>query len=196
MDPEKAFALTIAAFFHPRAAWEETPERGGIAGPLLFAALCAGIGSLFQATWNLAMFQWYMRHRPGLRPPRLPILGRWVIPISKVNLIVSPIVNTALMVFFIFVLAAIIHAGVLLFARRSSTSGFEGSFRVAAYSSACLLGEVIPVIGALIVFVWWLLLAFPGIARMHRISIGRAVAVVLVPFAVIFCVMLLATRQT
>jgi hypothetical protein len=192
IDPEKAFALTVVAFLRPRAAWERTPESGGIPGPLLFAALCAFVGSLFAATWNLVLFRWFLRHRPGFRSANLPaLLGRWAVPLSNLNIILSPIFNTAFAVLFVFVAAAIIHVGVLLVGgRKRSTSGFEGSFRVAAYGAAGIVGDAVPLIGAFIAFVWCLVLAVSGIARMHRISIARAIAALVLPFAVLFGVML------
>src|SRR5689334_9975835 len=77
MDLEKAFAGTVAAFLHPRKAWERTPERGGFTGPLLFAATCAGVGALFKATYDFLIFQWVLRRRPSLRLRTLPwITGR------------------------------------------------------------------------------------------------------------------------
>ena len=195
MDVEKAFALTVAAFFSPRKAWERTPEHGGYAGPLLFAALCGFLGALFSATYNLIFFQWMLRHRPELRSRQIPWLsGRALLPISKLNAVVSPVVNGVLVVLFVFVVAAIIHAGVLVVARKRS-SGFEGSFRVAAYGSAGLVGQIVPLIGSVVAFVWFLVLVFPGVARMHRTSIGRAVAAVILPFAVLFLVMLAATSR-
>ncbi|HWC64713.1 MAG TPA: YIP1 family protein [Thermoanaerobaculia bacterium] len=191
MDVEKAFALTILAFLRPKRAWERTPESGGYPGPLLFAALSAFLGTLFAATWNLLMFRWYLHRHPGFRPRTMPaFLGNWVVHLSNLNIILSPIFNTAFAVLFVFVAAAIIHVGVFLVGgRKRSTSGFEGSFRVAAYGAAGLIGDAVPLLGALLAFVWCAVLAVTGVARMHRMSIARAIAAVVVPFAVIFGVM-------
>ena len=195
MDPEKAFAQTVAAFLHPRKAWETTPESGGYPGPLLFAAACGALGALFTATYDLMLFQWMLRRNPTLRTGHLPwFSGRALLPLSKLNIVISPIVNGILVTLFVFVAAAIIHAGVFLVgARKASTSGFEGSFRVAAYGSAGLVGQVVPLLGSLVAFVWCLALVIPGVARMHRTTIARAAAAVVLPFAILFVVMLAAT---
>ena len=190
MDLEKAFAKTVAAFLRPRKAWQATPESGGYGGPLLFAAGCGALAALFTATYDLMLFQWMLRRNPTLRSVNVPWLtGRSLLPLSKLNILISPIVNGVVVTLLIFVVAAIIHAGVLLVgAGKRSTSGFEGSFRVAAYGSVGLMGQAVPLIGTLVAFVWCLVLVFPGVARMHRTSIGKAIAAIVLPFAILLAV--------
>jgi hypothetical protein len=197
MDLEEAFGRTVLAFLRPRKAWATTPESGEYGGPLLFAAACGFIGSLFAATYNLMLFQWMLRRNPALRSAKLPWLtGKTLLPLTKINILVSPIINGVLVTLFVFVAAAIIHAGVLLSgARKTSTSRFGGSFRVAAYASAGLMGQVVPLLGSLIAFVWWLVLAVTGVARMHRTSMGRAVAAVVLTFAILLVAMLAFTSR-
>ena len=197
MDLEKAFAKTVAAFLHPRNAWAATPESGGYAGPLLFAALCGALGALFTATYDLMLFQWMLRRNPTLRSANVPWLtGRSILPLSKLNILISPIVNGVVVTLMVFVVAAIIHAGVVLVgARKRSTSGFEGTFRVAAYGSAGLMGQAVPLLGSLLAFVWCLVLAVTGVARMHRISIGKTVAALILPFAILLAVMFAFTSR-
>lgn len=197
MDLEKAFAQTVVAFFHPVRAWDRTPERSGYLGPLLFAAACGAIGALFTATYNIIVFQWMLRRNPALRARHVPwLMGKALLPLTKLNIVVAPITNAITAAILVFVAAAIIHAGVFLVgARKRSTSGFEGSFRSAAYACAALVAQVVPVIGAVIAFFWYLLIVFPGVARMHRISIGRAVAAVVLPLAVLCGLMLAVTSH-
>jgi len=197
MDLEKAFGLTVYAFLHPRKAWETTPEGGDYGGPLLFAAACGFIGSLFAATYNLMLFQWMLRRNPNLRLAKIPWLtGRSLLPLTKLNILLSPIMNGVIVTLFTFVAAVIIHAGVILVgARKSSTSRFGGSFRVAAYASAGLMAQVIPFAGSLVAFVWYFVLAVTGVARMHRTSMGRAAAAVILSFAAILVVMFVFTSR-
>src|ERR1041385_3083656 len=106
MDLEKAFVQTVAAFLRPRKAWAATPESGGYAGPLLFAASCGGVGALFSETYNLLLFQWMLRRHPSLLSHRLPWMsGRALLPFSKLNIVVSPVLNAVLDVIFVFVIA-------------------------------------------------------------------------------------------
>jgi len=197
MDLEKAFAQTVVAFLNPKRAWETTPESGGYGGPLLFAGLCGAIGALFTATYDVILFQWMLHRNPGLRSGKIPWLtGKALLPLSKLNIVISPVVNGVLVALFTFVLATTIHAGVLLVgARKSSRSRFEGSFRVAAYAAAGLVGQVVPVLGSLIAFVWWLVLAVTGVARMHRTSIGKALAALVLSFAIVLVVMFAFTSR-
>ena len=197
MDLEKAFLQTVAAFLHPRKAWGSTPESGGLAGPLLFAALCGLVGALFTATYDLILFQWMVRHRPAFRSGQIHWLtSRALLPLSKLNILISPVVNGVLVVFFVFVVAALIHVGVLLVgARKRSTSGFEGSFRAVAYAAAGLVGQIVPLLGSGVAFIWCLVLIFPGVARMHRISIGRAAAAVILALAIPVLLVLAVASQ-
>jgi len=82
----------------------------------------------------------------------------------------------------LFVGAAIYHVSFLVVgATKESTTGFEGTFRVVAYSSVSNLANVIPFVGGLAAVVWNLVLMVMGAVRMHRTTQGKAVAGVLIP---------------
>ncbi len=92
------------------------------------------------------------------------------------------------MTIFLFVWAAILHALVILFVKPSN-SGFEATFRTAAYTSPLSsLVNWIPFVGpflALLVGLYTIYLSIVGIREMHSTTMGSAVLVVLIPVVVV-----------
>ena len=66
----------------------------------------------------------------------------------------------------------------------SRNSGFEGTFRVGAYSSVTSLVSWIPVIGS-IASLYGIYLAIVGIREVHNTTTGKAALVVLIPAVVL-----------
>ena len=64
----------------------------------------------------------------------------------------------------------------------AATRGFEATFRVAAFSQAASIFNIIPGCGGLIGLVYTLVLLVIGLSEAHQISRGKAAAAVLVPF--------------
>ena len=79
----------------------------------------------------------------------------------------------------LFIGAGILHLLVMLIVG-SRNSGFEGTFRVSAYSSVTSLVSWIPVIGW-IASLYGIYLAIMGIREVHNTSTGKAAIVVLIP---------------
>ena len=70
-------------------------------------------------------------------------------------------------------------------------AGFEATFRVAAYTGVTNLVTWIPVVGPL-VGLYGIYLAIVGIREWHGTTTGKAAAVVLLPFLVLFALLWLA----
>jgi hypothetical protein len=102
-----------------------------------------------------------------------------------VSLILAPIFAAV----GLFIGAGILHLLVMLIVG-SRNSGFEGTFRVGAYSSVTSLVSWIPVIGW-IASLYGIYLAIMGIREVHNTSTGKAVIVVLIPAVVVFLLALL-----
>src|SRR5215216_5851180 len=83
----------------------------------------------------------------------------------------------------LFIGAGILHLLVMLIVG-SRNSGFEGTFRVGAYSSVTSLVSWIPIIG-LIASLYGIYLAIVGIREVHNTTTGRAALVVLIPAVVV-----------
>ena len=89
----------------------------------------------------------------------------------------------------LFIGAGILHLLVMLIVG-SGNSGFEGTFRVSAYSSVTSLVSWIPFIGW-IARLYGIYLAIMGMREVHNTTTGRAALVVLIPAVVVFLLALL-----
>ena len=162
----------------PAEAWARMRQSGDSTSPLLFGtAICwlsmALQGILFRLIPAPAL--------PAFLARRFGTMGRFGGTGLAVRLIVAPFV----IVIVLFVGAAILHLCCMLVgALDNSKSGFEGSLRAVCYSEVSSLASIIPVVGALIGFVWWIVLAVQGVQRLHQTTSGKAVTAVLIPVVV------------
>ena len=174
-----AFLETIKLFVtNPAAAWQQTKEKGDYAEPLIFAILVSWIGIAVSSVWSGLFGQAWMAFLP---PEMKEKLGGAMATNAGMILIqvgVAPI----LVLIGLFVGAAIYHVSFMIVgATKDSTTGFEGTFRVVAYSSVSNLAQMIPFVGGLAALVWNLILMVMGAVRMHRTTQGKAIAGVLIP---------------
>jgi hypothetical protein len=89
----------------------------------------------------------------------------------------------------LFIGAGILHLLVMLIVG-SRNAGYEGTFRVGAYSAVTTLVSWIPIIGW-IASLYGIYLAIVGIREVHNTTTGKAVVVVLIPAVVVFLLVLL-----
>jgi hypothetical protein len=194
-DPFRAFIETVKLFAtRPDEAWAMTPERGGLGNPLLFGWILTFLGLALRFVYRRVFFIRFPGILPGLPPGLREALG-WGHPRSFGCAIVAfPFVGAFATVVGLFIGAVVIHVSTLIVGgARNSSSGFEGTFRVLAYSSVSSLAQIIPFVGGLISLVWWVVLAVKGIVRMHRATPGRALAAVLLPIVV--CILLVVVAS-
>ena len=85
--------------------------------------------------------------------------------------------------------AGIYHLLVLLLVRPGN-AGFEATFRVVCYVAAIQLISWIPIVNILAA-IYGIVLSVFGIREVHSTTTGRAVAIVLIPVAVILLVIVL-----
>ena len=160
------------------------PVTGGIGGPLLYAVIVGYVGLFASTIYNLVFrsvltsslsrmggssdmerFASYMQGGAGL----------------VVNLIFGPV----FIVMGLFLSAGIFHLALL--ALGGAARGFEATFRVASYSQAASIFNIIPGCGGLVGLVYTLVLLVIGLSEAHGISRGKAAAGVLIPFVLICC---------
>jgi hypothetical protein len=89
----------------------------------------------------------------------------------------------------LFIGAGILHLLVMLIVG-SRNAGFEGTFRVVAYSSVTSLVSWLPFIGW-IASLYGIYLAIVGIREVHTTTTGKAALVVLIPAAVVLVLILI-----
>ena len=174
-----AFVETIKLFAtNPTSAWQQTKEKGDYAEPLVFAILVSWIGIAASAVWSGFFGQAWTAFLPPEMKERLGGALATNAGVLLVQVGVAPI----LVLIGLFVGSAIYHVSFMVVgATKDSATGFEGTFRVVAYSSVSQLANVVPFVGGLAAVVCNLILMVLGAVRMHRTTQGKAIAGVLIP---------------
>jgi hypothetical protein len=178
----QSFIDTLGLFIsHPGEAWARARETGDIASPLLFGGIVMWVSVIVQSLIRrLVPLPMYI---PG---------GTWARGFSRMHeygrggVIATAIFSPIAIVIGLFIGAAILHVCCMLVgALNTSASGFEGTFRVTAYSEVASIASIVPVIGGPVFIVWWIVLAVMGLQRMHKTTQGKAIVAILIP--VILC---------
>ena len=84
----------------------------------------------------------------------------------------------------------IIHIFLMLVG--GAREGFLATFRVICYASAPELFQILPLCGGLVNIVWWIVITVIGLKEVHRTTLGRSLAAVLLP-ALVCCGIILYT---
>ena len=174
-----AFVATVQLLATaPAEAWQRTRVKNDLLEPLLFSVVVSWIGIVFSSIYG-ALFarSWISFLPPNVRERLAPALaGSSFGPL--LNIVLAPV----LVAVGLFIGTGIIHLCLMIVGGlSSSTAGFEGTFRVAAYSGVADLANVIPFVGGLIAIVWKIVLIVMGLQALHRTTSGKAVAAVLLP---------------
>jgi hypothetical protein len=165
----------------PVEAWARTRVKNDLMEPLLFSVVVSWIGIIISNIYGMMFKSSLLTMMPAEYRGRMGWLGA-----SAGGSIFQMILAPLFVACGLFIGAGILHLCLMVVgALTQSTAGFEGTFRVAAYSAVADLAHVIPFVGTLIAFVWKLVLVVLGIVALHRTTQGKAVAAVLIP--VVLC---------
>lgn len=167
VDSVRLLVVAATDFFRRMA-----PATGDYLKPFLFALICAYIGALFGWIYNM-VFQVSLGALLGFRGigmfPGFMGLGLVsVLFLTPIALAVGLLLGTL-----------VFHLMLVLL--KAAGQPWEATFRVLAYSSVNNLASVVPLIGSLIGFFWWLYLAIVGLREAHRTTTGKAALAVLIP---------------
>ncbi len=167
-DLWRAFIATVPRILmSPSAFFSRLPRRGGFVWPILFGVMTTTAGVVFATLW-LQLFSGGFSLFGLIVTVALTLIGALiVVPITL--LIGSGLIHLCLMIF------------------GAADSGFEGTFRVIAYSSVTSLFSAVPVIGSIASFYGFYLMIV-GVREVHDTSSGKAAAGVLTPTVTIFLV--------
>jgi hypothetical protein len=185
-----AILETVKLFFlSPREAWNRTSERGEIGEALLFGVLVSWIGSAASTIYHAMLPRPWVQFIPADVLRRFPGLAGAGAGRAACSILFAPVGA----VIGLFLAALVVHVCLLIVGGvASSASGFEGTFRVLAYSSVASLANVVPFVGGLIAFFWGFALVVLGFVRIHKTTTGRAVAALLIPLVLIAALVALA----
>lgn len=177
----------------PQKTFRQMPAEGGIAQPLIFLLIVGSIGYIADTAWQfvtyssvntLAFIEFLDLPRRVQRDfEQGAELWRTLARSQTIILgILAPLVVA---------ITAFIHAGILhgcLMLVRGAERGFETTLRVICYSSgATALLAIVPLCGAIVGFLWYLICLVIGFREAHQITTGTALAAVLLPLAVCCC---------
>src|SRR5918994_7328618 len=169
-DPIQSFIATVqAVVLRPVDFFRGILRQGDFINPLIFAIICYEVAAILGGLLRLV----------GIGATNQGFGG------FIVSIILAPIFAAI----GLFIGAGILHLLVMLIVG-SRNSGFEGTFRVSAYSSVTSLVSWIPVIGS-IASLYGIYLAIMGIREVHTTTTGKAAIVVLIPAVVVFLLVLL-----
>jgi hypothetical protein len=170
----------------PTAFFRAMPITGGLASPLLYAVIVAYVGlvasTIYSAVFRSVLGASLLRmggDMGGNMDALAPLLH------GGASLFLNLIFGPVFIVVGLFVSSGIIH--LLMLAIGGGGRGFEATFRVAAYSQAASLFNIVPACGGLVGAVFTIVLMIIGLSEAHQITRGRAAAVVLVPMVVLCC---------
>jgi len=173
--------------FNPSQFFEKLPVKGGIGNPLLYALIMGFIGMIFQVTYS-QMFSQMFDFTKWLPPMSRSFdydfveLNRRIQSYSNVfSLFIFPFAATA----GFFIWSGIVHLLLTMFGWKKHD--YESSFRIVTYSEGPAFFRIIPFVGDIVAPVWQLVLTVIGISKVHKVSIGKAILVVILP-AVLLCV--------
>ena len=170
-DPVQSFINAVRGVVtSPVAFFRGIRRQGDFVNPLIFAIICYEVSAILGGLLSLV----------GVSMGGTQGFGSFI-----VGIILAPIFAAI----GLFIGAGILHLLVMLIVG-SRNSGFEGTFRVSAYSSVTSLVSWIPFIGW-IASLYGIYLAIMGMREVHNTTTGRAALVVLIPAVVVFLLALL-----
>ena len=168
-DPVPTFISTVRSVVTaPVDFFRGILRQGDLVNPLIFGLICYEIYTILGGLLRLVGIGADMG------------FGSFI-----VSLVLAPIFAAI----GLFIGAGILHLLVRLIVG-SRNAGFEGTFRVSAYSSVTLLVSWIPIIGW-IASLYGIYLGIVGIREVHNTTTGKAALVVLIPAAVLILLALI-----
>ena len=170
-DPVQSFINAVRGVVTaPVGFFRGIRREGDFVNPLIFAIICYEVSAILGGLLGLV----------GVSMGGTQGFGSFL-----VSIILAPIFAAI----GLFIGAGILHLLVMLIVG-SRNSGFEGTFRVGAYSAVTSLVSWIPVIGW-IASLYGIYLAIMGIREVHNTSTGKAAIVVLIPAVVVILLALI-----
>jgi hypothetical protein len=163
-DPVQSFINTVRnVVTAPADFFRGIRRQGDFVNPLIFAIICYEVSAILGGLLSL-----------------VGVSGSRGFGAFLVSIILAPIFAAI----GLFIGAGILHLLVMLIVG-SRNAGYEGTFRVGAYSAVTTLVSWIPIIG-LIASLYGIYLAIVGIREVHTTTTGKAALVVLIPAIVVF----------
>ena len=177
---------TKGVLAEPADFFRRMRPSGGLGAPLFYGVLVGYLGlvvtSLYQLVWHLVSAGPAVPAGDSPAERLAAALQGGTTPLQfALNLVLGPVLVAA----GLFLGGGIYH--VMLLVLGGARRDFEATLRVACYSSATQLFQIVPGCGGLVALVWGIVVAVVGLSEVHGISRGKAAAAVLLPLVLLCC---------
>jgi hypothetical protein len=179
---------TISILFKPTAAFSAMRKSGSQLPPFIYYILLGWFGAVLVSTWNALSISALRSSLDFIEQLGLPIdLGQNASAITNLSsslmmLAITPVILAGIL----YLITGIQH--IILMAIRGANGGFEATLRVNSYSrGATSIWLALPLLGALVRPVWWVVITIIGLAQAHGTSKTKATIAVLAPVFIAFC---------
>jgi len=168
----------------PGSFFRAMPVTGGLGSPLLYAVVIGWVGLVASAFYQ-AIFRSVVGSSFGAFADRPEVAAALAWVESWAGFLAQVVFGGIFVVIGLFVAAGILHLMLLVLggARRD----FEATFRVVSFAQATSILFLLPFCGQLVGGVWCLVLYVLGLAEVHQIGHGKALAAVLLPLVLLCC---------
>lgn len=164
----------------------------GFGGALTYAALCLLVGSVFLGANSALMMAVQFKTMSAdpnlaraLSDPDVARIFKPLLDMGPAAMIGLIVMQVVLCVPMLFLQAGIWHLGLMLVG--GAKNGFNATFRAIAYAQGPILFGVVPFCGAYAATFWVLVLVVIGLAKVHRITYGRAIGALAAQYAMVCC---------
>jgi hypothetical protein len=171
------FTTVKDTLFRPSEFFRKMPVTGGLTDPLLYALIIGMTGLMFSYFWQI-LLQGAMQD--AMLPGMKAVAGQHML--RGMGMAVLAFFSPFLVILWLFISSGVLHLFLMMV--KGARSGFEATFRVAAYGSSANLFLVIPFCGGLLAGVWAIVLTIIGLREAHETTGGKAAVAVFFPVVV------------
>jgi hypothetical protein len=173
----------------PAAFFRSMQVTGGIVAPLVYALIVGYAGVVVSAIYDfvLASVMGSSFSRLGGGTEAMSSLMPYFE--GAMGLVVKLVLVPVFVELGLILLAGIVHLA--LMALGGAARGFEATFRVACYSEASALLNIVPVCGSMLAPIAMVVLMIIGVSEAHGTTRGRAAEAVLLPMLLCCCCLLI-----
>lgn len=159
-----------AVLFSPEKLFSTMMVGEGIREPLAFGLLLGSIGTMFGFFWQFLIMSGKILSLSGdmIDQSQLKFIFMGIIMISPLLVLLK-----------MFFTGGIIHLSLLIL--KGGRRGFEGTFRVIAFSQTARILGVIPIVGGIVGSIWHFIVLVIGLKAIHEISYLRVIIALLIP---------------
>lgn len=165
--------------FHPKDLFTTMTYKGGIKEPLAFGLLLGSVGTMFGVFWQFLMVG-------------VSLTSNWPSVTGQLSLghiFLFVMILTPLYVLMnMLVISGILHLCLVIVG--DGRNGFEGTFRIVAFSQSVKILGLVPFVGGFIGWFWHFVVQVIGLREIHGTSHLRTIIAILLPVVLMFLIIL------